>query len=313
MRSFFVTRSHLHHLVAGQLRASLRTFMSDTLYSSFFAARDRLYQSASDSAERGHYFTKDSASDAAPRSAHLTNIFDSVDNLVAPGAGATHLGPRDGPGKGLATTAQRRMSASSPYIEAMRSRSLGSYTSEPRNGSVEGAPATGPRHQQIFFFFSIIEDIFVQMFSAIDYMHSKEVIHRDIKPANILLMTPKDKYPIHVCVADFGLAQFFEKREPSDAGSAVGSPAEDGVAPGVVGESGKALRVEGEERGGLRRTASSSASEPLVVGTFQYMAPETFAKATGKKSDIWSIGIILYEVIFGHKPFTFEVFVNKFF
>ena len=42
------------------------------------------------------------------------------------------------------------------------------------------------------------------------------------------------------------------------------------------------------------------------MGTFQYMAPEVFSNKSSKKSDIWSIGVILYEIIFGAKPFPFE-------
>ena len=62
-----------------------------------------------------------------------------------------------------------------------------------------------PETAQIFFYFDIIEDIFLQIFSAVAYMHGKGIVHRDLKPQNILMMNSKDQYPVHVCVCDFGL------------------------------------------------------------------------------------------------------------
>src|SRR5262245_54639702 len=111
-------------------------------------------------------------------------------------------------------------------------------------------------------------DIAEQVASALVAAHAAGVVHRDLKPENIMIS--RDGY---VKVLDFGLAKTLA-REPLD-----GDP-EGSTAPTVFTDPGS------------------------VVGTVTYMSPE---QARGlhvdQRSDIWSLGVVIYELITRHRPF----------
>ena len=108
----------------------------------------------------------------------------------------------------------------------------------------------------------------IQIVDALAAAHAKGVIHRDLKPGNIVITKNGAK------VLDFGLAKLASERVPSNSDSIV------------------------------------TAMEPItktgsVLGTLYYMAPEQVeGKDTDERSDIFSFGVVFYEMITGQRPFT---------
>ena len=116
-----------------------------------------------------------------------------------------------------------------------------------------------------------ILEIAIQTVGALAAAHTAGIIHRDIKPENIMIRS--DGY---IKVLDFGLAKLTEP-----AGSVT-----DNEAP---------------------TKAMVNTGDGAVMGTAKYMSPEQ-AKGTSvdARTDLWSLGAMLYEMVTGHAPFAGE-------
>lgn len=116
-------------------------------------------------------------------------------------------------------------------------------------------------------------DIAIQVLAALDAAHEARIVHRDIKPENVMIRR-RDRV---VKVLDFGLAKVTENRP---------------------------LAMTGQDSE-LEAATAFKTAPGLLMGTINYMSPEQAqAQAVDERTDIWSTGVMLYEMLTGAIPFS---------
>ncbi len=127
---------------------------------------------------------------------------------------------------------------------------------------------------------------------AMSYAHAKGVIHRDLKPSNVMVGRFGEVY-----VMDWGLARILGESDRRDMR--------------IADESGRPGTIE--IRSDRRERAMDTPDSPLVtmdgdiVGTPSYMSPEQAEGATealGPRSDVYSVGAMLYHLLAGEVPYA---------
>jgi eukaryotic-like serine/threonine-protein kinase len=113
-----------------------------------------------------------------------------------------------------------------------------------------------------------------QIAEALEAAHERGIVHRDLKPANVKV-TPEGR----VKVLDLGLAKAFDAKG-TDSGS------DPTLSPTLV--------IDGTQPG-------------VILGTAEFMSPEQArGKPVDKRTDIWSFGCVLFELLTGRRAFTGE-------
>jgi serine/threonine protein kinase len=110
-----------------------------------------------------------------------------------------------------------------------------------------------------------VSSLFQQLLDAVEYAHDHKLIHRDIKSSNVLLEMRRNAAP-YVYLADFGLVRTMRQSDPSQVG--------------------KPIPLE------------------QVPGTPHYMAPEQTMGIVTPLTDIYALGVLLYQMLTGNLPYN---------
>jgi serine/threonine-protein kinase len=157
-------------------------------------------------------------------------------------------------------------------------RELGSLRDE-----LAGGAALSPEHQ------ALVLDKFTKVLDALDYTHQKGIYHLDLKPGNVMALDNGGVY-----LMDYGLARIVTRETPAPEG---GFRAEVAPEEPLLEKFGK--RIEAR---------AFHAPDGGIRGSLAYMAPEVVSQDPNfdHRADIYSAGIMMYELMTGQTPFKCE-------
>jgi len=123
-------------------------------------------------------------------------------------------------------------------------------------------------------YFRSVARVTLDAAEAVHHAHEAGIIHRDLKPSNLMVDTAE-----HCWVLDFGLAGYLKAQANGHAQGSDGPPAPGAKPPIDLGPEPDPPTVSG------------------VLGTPHYMAPEQFLGRADARTDVWGLGVILYELL----------------
>jgi serine/threonine-protein kinase len=151
------------------------------------------------------------------------------------------------------------------------------------------------RHSNRFGDTGWVLEVLRQTAEGLAAVHAHGIVHRDLKPGNVLVTSIEGAAPL-VKIADFGISSAPMSSEtslvtPTRAGAHEGLEATLTPPPSLI-------TLETSSESGLTMTG-------VLMGTPKYMAPElsSGAKLAKPSSDIFSFGVIAYELLTGEAPF----------
>src|SRR4030095_14753129 len=134
-------------------------------------------------------------------------------------------------------------------------------------------------------------DIASQMASALKAAHEVGIVHRDIKPENVMVRPDG-----LVKVLDFGIAKLVEQHTAPESSSVNADQA-------VAAKDSYATKADPYKTTPEEGTQETKTG--IIMGTVTYMSPEQLrGQKVDARADIFSLGIVLYEVITGASPFA---------